>query len=850
MSAQNPKPTGVFSAIAGLLGFSALAGLLVTVMVTPAIAVTGVTASSTIGIFDSLPEYIEIGRQPERNTIWAPFAHPEDPAVVDGYFPIATIYDQNREEIPYDKISAHALNAAVDGEDRRFFDHGGVDVASVIRATLGNLGAGDVESGASTLTMQLVKQIFVQDALEKDTPEARDAAYKVATKEGIDRKLREMKLAIALEKKYTKKEILAAYLNIAFFGDNTYGIEAAAQRYYSTTAANLTAAQAASLVAIVQYPGIRSLDAEENYPENQKRRDVILDAMFELGHLTQEEYDQAIETQVSVETVIPSDPKNGCVAAYSHARWFCDYVVKNIKNFPQLGNTPEERTANWEKGGYNLYTTLDLELQIVAQNQVWTYAPAEETAFALGSAAVSVQPGTGRVLTMAENKIFNDTLEGGGPATSAVNYNTNFDYGGSGGMQSGSTYKLFTLIAWLKAGNGLNEVVNGNARSEPQSKFKDSCGGPWGGPPYKFTNSGGESGSRTVDQSTINSINGSYVSMALKLDLCDIRKVAESLGVERANGQPLETNPSSILGTNYVTPISMAGAYAAIAANGVVCKPIILDRVVDPDGVELPGQTPECEQAVDPEIAATAAYSLQRVMQNGTGSASNPDDGVPILGKTGSTDDYAQTWIIASSTTVTTAVWVGTSIGEYDMRDAGYNGVGGSQLRHAIMRGILATANARYSGAEFPPPAERYMRGSGAVVPDLTGMTLQEAQGVLEAVGFAFAHGGEVDSAVAAGLVVSTDPPAQARTAKGITITVFTSKGNLVPLPDVVTGAPTFNQAKATLSSQGFKKVEEACAVTIDPALVGKVVSSSPAPGTLVSPDQEVKLGVGQIAPC
>ncbi len=351
----------MFSALLGLVGFSALAGLLVTVMVTPALAVTGITASSTIGVFDSLPEYIEIGRQPEQNII---YAHSTGEGNVDGWTPIATIYDQNRVEVPLDEISQFAIDAAIDGEDVRFFEHGGVDVQSVIRAAVGNIAADGIESGSSTLTMQLVKNIFVQKALEEPTEAERDAAFAAATAPDFDRKLKEMKLAIGLEKRYTKNEILNAYLNIAFFGDNTYGIQSAAQRYYSVDAKDLTLAQAASLIAIVQYPGERGLDLPENYERNQARRDVILDAMLGAGSITQAQYDEAIAITVSDETLVPSAPQSGCIGANAYAKWWCDYVTKNIENYPQLGATAEERAENWKIGGYHLYTTLDMDIQV------------------------------------------------------------------------------------------------------------------------------------------------------------------------------------------------------------------------------------------------------------------------------------------------------------------------------------------------------------------------------------------------------------------------------------------------------------------------------------------------------
>ena len=691
----------VFKGIAGLVGLSLIGGLLLAIGAAPVVGVTGVMASSTTGIFEELPEYLVVDRPNERNTIWAQFTGPGN---VNGYTPVATVYLQNRQAVTFDEISPWAVAAAIDGEDHRFYEHNGIDSNSVIRAVVGNFIKSDVDSGASTLTMQLVKNLFVQRALEQPTEVLRDAAYDAATAQSFSRKLAEMKYAIGLEKRYTKQEILTAYLNISFFGDNTYGIEAAAQRYYARSAKDLTIEQAASLIAIVQYPGERGLDNPENFERNQARRDVILAAMYDRGSITREEYDTAVALPVDASTLKPVEGGSGCVNAKVEARWFCDYVVKNIENFEALGATPVERTENWLQGGYDLYTTLDLDVQGNAHNQTNFWAPGNEPGFALGAATVSVEVGTGRVLTMAENKTFDDSATGGGPGTSAVNYNTSYEYGGSSGFQSGSTYKLFTLVAWLQAGHTLAESVDGSARTVQQSAFVDTCPdsrGPWGGP-YPFKNDSGGGGGMSVQSATAGSVNGAFISMALKLDLCSIRGAAEALGVERADGDPLYTNPASVLGTNDVTPISMAGAYAAIAAGGVACKPIILDRVTGPNGEELPGQAKDCHQAIAPDVAAQASLALRGVMTGGTGSASNPGDGIPVLGKTGTTDDSVQTWIVTSTSRVATAVWVGNTVGAFPLASYGYADVAGNQLRHRIMSSTLAGINSKYGGGGLP----------------------------------------------------------------------------------------------------------------------------------------------------
>ncbi len=843
-SAPQPRRKGVLSGLLGLIGFSALAGLLVTVSVTPAVALTGITASSTIGIFDSLPEYIDIGRQPERNVIYAHYRGSED-----GWYPIATIYDQNRLEVPIEEMSPFLLDATVDGEDHRFFEHGGVDLASVVRAAVGNVVAGGITSGSSTLTMQLVKNINVQQALQEETEADREAAYAEATATSFDRKLKEMKLAIGLEKRYTKDEILAAYLNTVFFADNTYGIEAAAQRYFGVSAKDVTLAQATSLIAIVQYPNLRGLDNPENFSANEDRREYILGQMLAEEHITRAEYDEAMETPVDEAFVANGVASaTGCRNAHYQARWFCDFVIKNVENFPQLGATKEERIENWAVGGYSLYTSLDLDVQAVAQNEIWAYVPNDGSrGISIGSTEVSVQPGTGRVLTMAENMIFDDAPDAPGNA-SAVNYNTSFEYGGSSGFQSGSTYKLFTLLEWLDSGHGLGERVLGTARPVAMNKFRDRCNGAPGGPPYEFGNDGGESGVYDILSATAGSVNGAFVSMATQLDLCDIRDMAANLGVERANGDPLQTNPSSVLGTNEITPLSLVAAYAAVAAQGLYCKPIVLDQVIAPDGTELGGQPPDCKQAVSPDVANTAAYALAAVMSGGTGSSSNPGDGVPIIGKTGTTDRGVDTWIVASTTAVTSGVWVGNSIGKVSMSNwASDQGISGRVVRHSIQSTVMANFNSYYGGNEFPGPADALLSGGGGIpVPDVLGRTAEEAKSLIESLGFEFANGGEIDSGVPVGRVAATDPGAGSDGVRGQVVTIYLSKGNQIQVPDAVSGSNDYNEAKDVLNDAGFNNVHQGCQVAPAPQ-VNKPVAQSPAAGAFAPPNASITVFIGQL---
>ncbi|MEY4477547.1 MAG: hypothetical protein RJA31_1051, partial [Actinomycetota bacterium] len=431
---------------------SGLAGVMVAVMLTPIMAISGVTLKNTIGVFDTMPDFIALDQLAQTNEIYAQTN--ADPA--NGYVKIASVYWQNREEVGWDQVSQYLKDAAVAGEDRRFYEHRGVDIQGVIRAALGNAVSGGVQSGASTLTMQVIKNVYVQRAEALPTEEERKKAYEEATATSFQRKFKEMKLALGLEKRYTKDQILLSYLNISSFGGNTYGVESAAQLYFGKSAADVTIAEAASLIAIVQYPMQRNLADPANYEANQARRDVVLTAMHDEKYITTKQFNEAMAIPVDENFVNLTEPRSGCIAADEHSRWFCDFVVKNVTNFESLGATKEERLNNWHIGGYKLYTTMNHELQVVAQNKTWI-VPKDETKPKLGAAQVSVEVGTGRVLTMAINKIFNDTLQGGGVESSAVNFATDRDYGGSSGFQTGSTYKIFGLLAWLQAGHGLNE---------------------------------------------------------------------------------------------------------------------------------------------------------------------------------------------------------------------------------------------------------------------------------------------------------------------------------------------------------------------------------------------------------
>ncbi|KQR53397.1 hypothetical protein ASF88_00415 [Leifsonia sp. Leaf336] len=690
------------TSLLGFVGLSVVAGALVSALVTPLVAVAGVAAETGIQLFETLPEALAIDALAQTTDIYAKNAAGE-PVL------LASVYEQNRKSVPWEAVSIFVKDAVVSTEDPRFFTHGGVDITSALRAAIGNAASGEVGSGASTISMQYVKNVLVQRAEAIRDKEAREAAYEEAVKTSVDRKLREMRLAIGLEKALTKDQILLGYLNIAHFGGSVYGIQAAAEYYFGVSASELTLAQAASLVAMVNEPNGLRIDDPDNIADNKFRRDNdVLAAMLQQRAITQAQFDAAVATPIEPRITPPS---TGCHAANPlGAGFFCDYVQRVIENEKVLADPQDIEHTTLARGGYDIFTTLDLDLQAAALSAVDAYVPHSTEVLDIGSSLVTVEPGTGRILAMAQNKDFNADPDEVSAGNTAINYGADYEYGGSSGFQAGSAYKIFTLAEWLKSGRSIGDVVNGDSRALNLSSFKDSCQGTGSGT-YSPKNDGAQKpGSMSVRAATAGSVNGAYFSMAQKLDQCEIRKTAEAFGMKRADGKELTSYVSDVLGTNEVSPVRVASAFAAIANKGVYCSPIAIDRIVAPDGSEVPVPKSACSEAVAPEVAATMASALTSVIQGGTGSASNPHDGIPVFGKTGTTDSEKDTWFVGATTRLATAVWVGNVNGNVSLRRSEVGGIRADNLRHRVWKEYMTSANTKFPGGQLPDAASRPVR--------------------------------------------------------------------------------------------------------------------------------------------
>ncbi|MDQ1544158.1 MAG: hypothetical protein QOK08_1796, partial [Actinomycetota bacterium] len=437
----------------------------------------------------------------------------------------------------------------------------------------------------------------------------------------------------------------------------------------------------------------------------------------------------------------------------------------------------------------------------------------------------------------------------------------------SGGFQGGSTYKAFTLIDWLKNGHGLNEYVNGNARTVDQSTFADTCpDGPFAGP-YPVRNDAGQSpGPVSILTATAASINGGFISMAQQLNLCDIRNVAESLGVRTANtytnpfngvvGNDPETNPSSVLGTNLISPLTMAAAYAGIGNKGTYCAPIAIDSIISPTGEKLPGQPKQCAQVIPTDVAEAAVYALQGPLgggpagHSGTGYASNPRDGTAVFGKTGTTNSSLQSWVVGGNSKVATAVWVGNIQGTVPLRATYIGGIQASVLRHFVFKPIEQAIDRDYHPAtSFPTPNSSLLYGRGTKVPNVIGQSTSAATSLLEASGFTVQVGSSVASSLTKGDIAKIDPGVGSLLSAGYQITIYPSNGSLLTVPNVVgQGGNNYQAAATILNKAGFTTVSQGCAV-VDPAsnTVGFAVSTSPPAGTISKSSTPIVVNIGAL---
>ena len=360
------------------LGVAGLAGVVAAAMVLPLAAGAGALTRSAVESFESLPTNLDAPDLPERSVILA----------ADGSI-MATIYYQNRIAVPLTAVSAVMRQAIVAVEDVRFLEHPGLDLRGTVRAMVSNASSAGGVQGGSTITQQYVKNVLIAEA-------SNEAELEAAQGRTPARKLREIRYALALERRFTKEQILEKYLNIVYFGAGAYGVEAASRRYFSKPASELTLSEAATIAGIVQRP--TAFDPTRNPERSQERRNLVLGEMVQAGFITAMEADAA--RQVPLEDILnPSLPRNGCTSSY--APYFCEYVVRTLANDPVYGATAGEREALLRRGGLTIRTTMEPVAQRGATDSVNSYIPAKDPS-QRAAAITLVQPGTGNIIAMTQ----------------------------------------------------------------------------------------------------------------------------------------------------------------------------------------------------------------------------------------------------------------------------------------------------------------------------------------------------------------------------------------------------------------------------------------------------------------
>jgi membrane peptidoglycan carboxypeptidase len=628
---------------ANFLGVSVLCGAVLAGLALPAVGALGLGVKNTAKGFDDLPGELK------RPTL-SQASHILDANGGE----IATVYSRDRTIVPLKSIAPTMQKALLAIEDDRFYQHGAVDPKGVLRALSKNAESGDVAQGASTLTQQYVKNVFIEEAGD-------DAdAVAQATQQTAGRKIKELKYAIQIEKELGKKKILENYLNITFFGEQAYGVEAASKRYFSKSAKDLTLPESATLAGLVQSPS--RYDPINDAPEAIKRRNTVLQRMYELGDISKSQADAAKKSPIGLKV---SKPLNGCITAVNGAGFFCDYVKNVFLNDPVFGKTKAARNKRWDEGGLTIKTTLDPQAQKSVQDSIKNHV---YTTDKVATAVSLVEPGTGKILGMGQSRPY-----GFNENETTINLSVDKDMGGGSGFQTGSTFKPITAAAALERGESPSKVYPSPYKM-PYPSPVTKCSGNWVGTDSVHNEDTDEVGPMGMKEAMAKSVNTYFVQLISDIGICPVTTMAKNMGVIRADGAPMDQVPSITLGTQVMSPLTMANAYATFANHGVYCTPIAIESATDASGKAIAVPKSKCTQAMSAKTADTISTLLLGVVEDGTGQEAGLTDR-QSAGKTGTTDKRHAAWFVGYTPNMAGAVWVGGDHGNVQMTNIRIGGV-------------------------------------------------------------------------------------------------------------------------------------------------------------------------------
>lgn len=582
--------------------------------------------------------------------------------------------EENRSPVSLDRVPRALVDAVLDVEDEDFWLHEGVNVRSTLRALVTNVKSGEVRQGGSTVTQQLVKNSLL-------TPEKR-----------VDRKVREAVLAVRLENQLSKEEILERYLNVVYFGNGAYGVQAAAETYFNTDVEKLTEGQAALLAGVIRNPV--GYDPVKNPAQARARRDLVLDLMAGHGHMAPDQANRLKSAPLPVRVFAPLPPPND---------YFVEEVKQRLLSDPRLGETAQERYNAVFKGGLQIHTTLDTRRQREAEQRRNEVLPASLTKGRFTSALVAVEPSTGYVRAMVAGDDF---------GTAKYNLAT------QGLRQPGSSFKPYVLLAALEAGHSPDDIVDGGTPCTIKIP---------GFEPYTPGNYEGSAGGRmSITDATARSVNCAYARLGVEVGLDKVVDMAASLGLPKKRLQPY---PSISLGAEEATPLEMASAYATMANDGVFHEPRFVSKVLDRNNKVIFEGPDKGRRAVSPQTARVAISVLRAVVERGTGTRARLP-GREVAGKTGTSQDYENAWFVGFTPQLATAVWMGSPEGNVPMTNVGGTRVAGGTYPARIWSAFMADALAGQPALAFPLPepvaggkslgrrSSRYQEGDGRYYDD------------------------------------------------------------------------------------------------------------------------------------
>jgi len=779
------KPVALLLLLATLV---ASAGLLA-ILISPPFLAAGAGVQKIQGRLNADgASFTGIPRLPQRSTIYAS----------DGKTVLARIYLDNREVVPLNRISPNVIKAVLAIEDSQFYNHGAIDLTSVIRAIGANIRSGSFTQGGSTITQQLVK-----NTIGTNTPT-------------LERKFKELALAERVEQHYTKDQILELYLNDVFLANNVYGIGTAARFYFHESAAKLNLAQAALLAGLIQSP---SYDDPVAHPRHAYlRRNDVLNRMIALG----EQHDP-----MGVSVKRGEAAKNRPIILHTGGNYLptppflVDYVRQELIDDPNgwygvLGNTPQERENTLKEGGLSIITTLNPNWQKAAQkaaNQPWAIAPANP--------GYSPEPDVGIVSLGTRTGAIKTMLSGRDYQKDQLNLVTT-------PHQPGSSFKPYVLATAFE--QGIPPTATFSGAQGPIAGCFNQDGSVW-----NVTNAEGTSlGMVNLYDATAYSINAVFARLAEQVGPQNVADMAHRLGITT----PLP--PVCALGTGSVgiTPLDQASGYQTFANSGVHCTPYAVSEIRRNNKV-LYDQTPDCNRVLAAPIANLVNKVLEGPVTYGTAAAvfSSGWGKWPIRGKTGTADSNKELWFAGYTRQVTTAVWVGSPHIPYPMPNYWGTSVFGGTIAAPIWKAYMLQVLQGMPARQFPPAAL-------GQVPNVVGMDQQTAISTLKSAGYR-AKINVIQSYLPQGQVLTQNPAGGTQSVGGITVTLEVSNGvaQKVTIPSVK--GLSLASAEAALSAINVTPVIS-YKQTSDPTLDGIVIGVTPDAGTQVLEGTSATLYVWQ----